>query len=172
MIVWSGRGFLSVLVLMVTLFASISVLPKQYGDYAFVIAAFVTAIFSWYYGDKWNNKKGRRVIDEETGQRILIKNNHSLFWINLEYWGLIFSILGIVILFQNSVLGAVITTLLFIAFLAHLYFSSQKGKGPLLHVVEESDVVENRIVSNREVILLNSHKRNNEKEDHNRFMPK
>lgn len=87
MIVWSGRGFVSVLVLIVALFASMSILPKERSDYAFVIATSVAAIFSWYFGNKWNNKNGRIVIDEQTGQRIVLKNNHSLFWINMEYWG-------------------------------------------------------------------------------------
>ena len=33
MIVWSGRGFLSIIVLMATLFLCVSILPDEYSDY-------------------------------------------------------------------------------------------------------------------------------------------
>lgn len=84
MIVWSGRGFLSILVLLVTLFLCVSILPNEYSDYSFVITAFMTAIFSWVFGKKWNTQNERIVIDEKTSQRLKIKKNHTGRTLGLE----------------------------------------------------------------------------------------
>ncbi|MCK9156483.1 MAG: hypothetical protein M0P12_10300, partial [Paludibacteraceae bacterium] len=98
MIVWSGRGFLSFLVFITTLFLSCQVLPDSLSDYGFVIACFVSAGFSWIFGIKWNKQNERIVIDDKTGQKYRVRTNHSLFWIPMQYWGMIFSIIGIIIL--------------------------------------------------------------------------
>lgn len=112
MIVWSGRGFLTVLVLFALLFIGVAVFPKAYSDYAFVFTAFGTAWFSWYFGTKWNSGTARVLRDESTGEQVRLLKNHSLFWIPMQYWGGIFALLGIVILFQNSILFGVLATLL------------------------------------------------------------
>jgi hypothetical protein len=103
MIVWSGKGFLSVLVLVLSFALFANILPKEQGDYAFVLAFFIAAVFSWLMGKKWNEETGRTVVDKATGQEILLKENHSLFWIKLQYWGYIFGAFGLVILIQNLV---------------------------------------------------------------------
>lgn len=173
MIVWSGRGFLSVLVLIVALFASMGILPKEHSDYAFIIATFVAAAFSWYFGNKWNNKNTRVVIDEQTGQRIVLKNNHSLFWINMEYWGLIFSILSIVILAQNSMVAAIIAGVALMVVVGYVFTVSKNSKEQP-QVGKMTVVKERKVVSNKDVIQLNPDKNTNReaKENPNRFMPK
>jgi hypothetical protein len=103
MIVWSGKGFLSVLVLVVSFALLANILPKEQGDYAFVSAFFIAGAFSWFMGKKWNEQNGRTVIDKATGQEILLKENHSLFWIKMQYWGFIFGAFGLVILIQNLI---------------------------------------------------------------------
>jgi hypothetical protein len=101
MIVWSGRGALSAIVLIVVFVLFAQILPSAYSDYAFVVALFSTAGFSWFMGKKWHGEPGRMVIDKATGQEIEIKPHHSLFWIKMEYWGVIFGVLGLVILIQQ-----------------------------------------------------------------------
>jgi len=101
MIIWSGRGFLSILVLGVTIFLFVTVLPTEQADWAFVVGLFVAAAFSWIMGKRWNEKEGRIVIDKATGQEVMIKPNHSIFWIKMQYWGIIFTIFGIIILIQQ-----------------------------------------------------------------------
>ncbi len=100
MIVWSGRGFLAILVLVVSLFLLVSLVPREQGDYAFVGAFFIAAAFSWFMGKKWNEAEGRTMIDKASGQEFILKPNHSLFWIKLQYWGVIFGIFGLIILVQ------------------------------------------------------------------------
>lgn len=100
MIVWSGRGFLSLLILFITIFFFIPILPETYITQSFVIPLYIAAIFSFFFGIKWN-KTLRVIIDKETGKEINFKNNHGLFWINMEYWGIIFPVLALVMLTQS-----------------------------------------------------------------------
>lgn len=101
MIVWSGKGLLSVIVLVASFVLLVNIFPKEQSDYAFVLAFFTAGAFSWFMGKKWNEEGGRTVIDKASGQEILLKENHSLFWIKLQYWGIIFSAFGFIILMQN-----------------------------------------------------------------------
>ncbi|WP_109301088.1 hypothetical protein [Aquimarina sp. AU474] len=101
MIVWSGRGFLSVLVLALVLFALTSFLPEEQNNMAFAISLFTSAIFSWFMGKKWNEPNGKTLVDKETGQEVILKPNHSLFWIKMQYWGFIFGALGIFMLVKQ-----------------------------------------------------------------------
>jgi hypothetical protein len=103
MVVWSGKGFLSVIVLIFCLFLFVKLMPNEYGDYAFVLAFFITGVFSWFMGKKWNAEEVRTVVDKATGQEIILKPNHSLFWIKLQYWGIIFGTFGLIILIQTLV---------------------------------------------------------------------
>lgn len=168
MIVWSGRGFLFVLVLIIVLMASISLLPKEFGDYAFVIAAFTTGIFSWFFGNKWNNKNARVVIDEQTGEKLLLKNNHSLFWIKMEYWGLIFFVLGIVILSQNSIVGAVVATMILLGYIFLGRKKTERDTEVKTAAMQSQAVTSNRNTNVSEENRMNIRK---EKENPNRFMP-
>ncbi|OXA77053.1 hypothetical protein SAMN05444397_104324 [Flavobacterium aquidurense] len=100
MIVWSGRGFLSLLILFIAIFLFIPILPETYITQSFVIPLYIAAVFSFIFGLKWN-KTLRIFIDKETGKEINFKNNHGLFWINMEYWGIIFPLFALVILMQS-----------------------------------------------------------------------
>jgi uncharacterized protein YacL len=100
MIVWSGRGFLSLLILFIAIFLFIPILPETYITQSFVIPLYIAAIFSYIFGIKWN-KTLRVFIDKETGKEINFKNNHGLFWINMEYWGIIFPLFALVMLAQT-----------------------------------------------------------------------
>nr|WP_297919279.1 hypothetical protein [uncultured Allomuricauda sp.] len=181
MIVWSGRGFLSILILVATLFLCFLVLPDEYSDYGFVITAFVTGIFSWFFGKKWNLQNERIVIDEKTGQKLKIKNNHTLFWIPMQYWGVIFSVLGTIILFQNSILFGVISSIILLVFIAISLLKrtseSKPQKTPnrkLNSTVNEKSTQTRSEISDEEKKRLEIEKERirKEKEDPSRFMPK
>jgi hypothetical protein len=177
MIVWSGRGGLSIAVLIVVLFSCILIFPKDQSDYGFVIAFSIAGIFSWVFGNKWNGQNERTVIDEKTGQRYILKNNHTLFWIKMQYWGIIFCLIGIIILGQISILAMIISLLIISLIVAIIYFRSKKEKN------EIDDTKATKTISNKSkpttfanpVPVENEEERlklRQEKEDPNRFMPK
>lgn len=183
MIVWSGKGFLSALVLLGTLFLSIWILPDSLSDYGFVIACFISAGFSWIFGKKWNKRNERIVTDDKTGQKFRIRSNHTLFWIPMQYWGIIFSILGVIILFQNSIILSVVALVVLFGLVIFEYVSNKpktekpksvpsnsgfkSAKTKKKEQEEEQERMRKQAEEEAERI-----KRRKEKEDPSRFMPK
>jgi hypothetical protein len=100
MLFWKGKGILSVLILLSVIFIFYKILPVDYEDFSFVFGFFGAGFFSWYFGRKWNHEHGRIMTDKETGKEIELKKDHSLFWIKMQYWGIIFTVIGLVILIK------------------------------------------------------------------------
>lgn len=46
-------------------------------------------------------KPPRVYIDPETGERVLFKEKHSLFFIDIKYWGFILPIIGLITIFTK-----------------------------------------------------------------------
>ncbi len=177
MIIWSGRGFLSVIVLIGILFPAIYLFPEDASDYAFVTALFLTAVFSWYLGILWNTKNERIVIDEASGQKLKIKNNHTLFWIPMQYWGIIFSIGGIIILLQNSVTIALLSAIAFLGIVLFEKFKKKSFNNTALPRFKSPGTKRKEIAAAEELKIKEAEalaeriKRRKEKEDPRRFMP-
>lgn len=183
MIVWSGRGFLTALVLIGTLFLSLWALPDSLSDYGFVIACFISAGFSWIFGVKWNKQNERIVTDDKTGQKLRLRSNHSLFWIPMQYYGIIFSIIGIIILFQNSILLSIVALIILVAlamieFLRNKTMHEMQKKAPSNSAfksaktkkqeqLEEEEKLRKQVEEEEEQL-----RNRKEKEDPSRFMPK
>ncbi|PIB34457.1 hypothetical protein BFP72_03015 [Reichenbachiella sp. 5M10] len=98
MIVWSGKGILSVLILVLAFVLLFALLPAAHFQWAFSLSFFIAGAFSWFMGKKWNAQQSRIVIDKASGQEIELKTNHSLFWIKMQYWGILFGIIGVLFL--------------------------------------------------------------------------
>ncbi|MGE5354863.1 MAG: hypothetical protein ACM3PT_01370 [Deltaproteobacteria bacterium] len=101
MIFWSGRGILSILVLIAVIAIFSAILPVDFEDFAFVFGFLAAGLFSWYFGKKWNHGHGRILIDKETGKEVELKSNHTLFWIKIQYWGIIFFVIGLIVLIKT-----------------------------------------------------------------------
>ncbi|WP_420582689.1 hypothetical protein [Reichenbachiella sp.] len=95
MIIWSGRGILTPLILVGSILLLISISSEKVGVYTFPLSILLAGALNFYLGKKWNNARGRIVVDEVTGERIELKSNHTLFWIKMEYWGVIFGVIGV-----------------------------------------------------------------------------
>ena len=174
MIVWSGRGILIVVILIATLFLGFWIFPEHMAGHAFVFAGLVTAIFCWLAGIAWNVKSDRIFIDEETGERILIKGGgHNLFWIPMQYWSIILTVLSIIILvqysiWQTAVVAGVFCTIVIIQIIKRAERNRNQVE-PIHKMVEP-------IYKNPEVKITEPEEKIAEptidKEDHSRFMPK
>lgn len=176
MIVWSGKGYLSVLILFIAIFLCISLLPETYATECFVIPLYIAGIFSYVFGVKWN-KTLRVFIDKETGKEINFKSNHGLFWVNMEYWGIIFPILALVMLTQN--LDKQGTQFYVNVFLVIIGIACLMFFGINLFKIKTSSVSNSQFQKNsqeasprlsfvKEEIVTNKF----EKEDHNQYLPK
>ena len=114
MLVWNGLGIVMP-ILAIALLVIFSQFSSIESDYAFIYSLTLTGLFSWVFGKQWNAEQ--IVEDEETGQLVRVKNGHSLFWIPMQYAGIICIGLALIILFQNSVTQASVGTLLLAAYL-------------------------------------------------------
>lgn len=95
MVVWTGRGIFGILVFAFSFMIWTELYPKGTEDSGVLIASILAGIFCWFLGNKWNNVEPKIVIDEKTGEKIAIKENHSIFWIKMQYWGVIFLLLAL-----------------------------------------------------------------------------
>lgn len=77
MIIWTGWGILAFIIL-------------AFGATYNAIGLFIAAILIFLIGRTLNNKESDKIlIDPYTGEQYLIKNRHTLFWINMEWWSAI-----------------------------------------------------------------------------------
>jgi hypothetical protein len=110
MFIWSGAGFIvAVITFLMLLLTEISV-EAVFNDESYyqahgwpkLVAFFVSGWLVLLIGRYLNKREGRVLIEKETGKEVTLKPNHSLFFINVEYWGYILFGLGIIFLFVKT----------------------------------------------------------------------
>jgi hypothetical protein len=103
MIIWSGLGFLVAIIAFACLFMSELFVENAFHDDQYyqthgwpkLVAMLVAAGLVWLLGNYLNKKQGKRLVDPATGKDVVLKPNHSLFFIRMEYWAAILLVLGI-----------------------------------------------------------------------------
>lgn len=106
-LVWTGWGPVSILVVGVGL-----VLGHTVGDF-FGLTKFTTSIVglilgasaNWFVGRMLNNPaRDRQLIDPKTGEAVLLKHRHTLFWVPIQYWSIII-VIGIAVAIVRKLIG-------------------------------------------------------------------
>jgi hypothetical protein len=104
MIIWSGFGFLILVVafgafLLSQLGIDVIFGAKYYEMHHWTIgvAMFLAAIGCWLLDLAFRGGKARVVVDQATGQEIVLRRRHSLFFIPTHIWVPIFVLIGIVL---------------------------------------------------------------------------
>jgi hypothetical protein len=96
MIIWSGLGFMPVVFYVASLFCFNTDSDRGLA-YSFFLAGVASSALGWYL----RSRPARIVIDKKTGQEIALRRSHSLFFIPMVYWGLIFAAMGIYFLIRS-----------------------------------------------------------------------
>ena len=108
MIFWKGYGFL-VLVIAVAIGALISFIFGKVGsteDMGAAVGVTISGIVIWFVGNKFNDtSKSRTMIDKQTGREFIIKPDHTLFFIKMQYWAFIISGFGLIMLIDVLIHG-------------------------------------------------------------------
>ncbi|AWN47605.1 hypothetical protein DK419_15885 [Methylobacterium terrae] len=106
MIIWSGWGMLSALIAAAGLVGSVLLdpalarigIPTPTG----VVLVWATAAaLNWWLGTRLNNRPGRELVDPRTGQIVVLRRRHTLFWVPMQYYSILMVLLGAL-----AVLGA------------------------------------------------------------------
>ena len=110
MIIFSGLGFLVLLIGFGSAFLTEFCVERQFGDeqyyqehgwpkfMAFMIAAILVHALGWFL----NVKGARQLVDPETQEVVILKRGHSFFFIPMHYWGYILAALAVVMLFVKK----------------------------------------------------------------------
>jgi hypothetical protein len=110
MIIWSGLGFLVAVITFVCLLLTEFATESAFRDDGYyqahgwpkLVGFIAAALIVWPLGRYLNSKKGRVLVDPDTGKQVVFKQGHMLFFIPLEYWGPILVVLGIIFLFVKE----------------------------------------------------------------------
>ena len=85
------------------LFCFIS-LPDEFFLKGFLINTGVSSYLLWIIGKRLNRNSRRRLIDPETNEEVILKSNHSLFFIKMQYWGLILGIASVLLFITELII--------------------------------------------------------------------
>ena len=104
-VIWEGHGYLAALIpiIIFLLFIAIETVFTGSEDLSSLGVIFCLALSSyliWIIGKRLNRNNRRRLFDPETNEEVILKSNHSLFFIKIQYWGLmlgIFTVIGTII---------------------------------------------------------------------------
>lgn len=106
MLIWTGWGILVPFIsgTMIVFFNFVLpgwLIPYEYTSYSTVIGILVNSFVLWFLGKRLNRPTGDVYIHKETGQEVVVRPNHSFFFIKIEYWAFIIPVIGLIILFSN-----------------------------------------------------------------------
>lgn len=104
---WQGLGLLALAIPFVVLLLINYVLDEVFGhgfyashNYSPLIAMTISAVIVWFVGKKLSKDKLERIlIDQATGEKVVIKKKHTFFFIPLHWWALIYIIFGLICYF-------------------------------------------------------------------------
>lgn len=110
MIIWRGKGGLVVLsaflgIYITTLIFGLLPIDTSYrAGYILqgIVGVALSALINYLFTKKFVSEKLKSFIDEETGERILVKDGSSLFFIPNKYWTWIILVIGIMIVIGSS----------------------------------------------------------------------
>lgn len=110
MIIWQGVGFIVAVVAFVMLLLTEVSVESLFGDEKYyqahgwpkLAALAVAGLVVLLIGKYLNGRGGKVLIEKDTGREVLVKPRHSLFFINVEYWGYILVALGVIFLFVTT----------------------------------------------------------------------
>ena len=132
MIIWNGLGFLgAVIPIVVILLMNTFLGPEVFGW-----ALLTSAVPVWLLGRNFHARPEEGRLDPNTKQSILIKSKHDLFWVELDYWGIMLAILGIAYLMPEGMVNASvqiatgIIVLIFLARLGYRFYTHYLKKNP------------------------------------------
>jgi hypothetical protein len=102
MLVWQGAGIMAVLIPIILVFVAQWGVDSYFGlGYAVThgwqnaVAWALGAAFVWVLGTKLEKMPGKNLIDPATGCSVELKPRHTLLWIPMKYWSIIWLMVSI-----------------------------------------------------------------------------
>ena len=107
MIIWKGRGFVIAFVAFFCLLVTEWSVEYLLADTAYyqehgwpkLVGFWLAAIITYALSLTVLKTQERIVVDQKSGEKITLRDNHTLFFIDIKYIAFVFFILGIVFFF-------------------------------------------------------------------------
>lgn len=108
-IIWRGIGAVVLIIPIIVCLTINIVTSKIYDESNYfqahlwpkVAAVWLTGVGCFLLGRYVNGQPPRVVIDQATGKEIVEKPYHHLMFVKVEYWGVIFLVIGLLLLLTN-----------------------------------------------------------------------
>jgi nitrate reductase gamma subunit len=109
MIIWKGWGILVALIGFGSLVVTEGVVESATQDTTFyqthgwvqALAITIAAALVYLLARRLDRQPGRVLLDPSTGQDVILKTNHSLFFVPVRFWPYIFIGVGVLMLFSQ-----------------------------------------------------------------------
>jgi hypothetical protein len=101
-IVWTGWGILVVAFAGAALVLGL-VLDQAVG-FRTGLAELLAAAGVWFVGVRLNVGRDRTLVDPASGEQVVLRRRHTLFWIPMQYWAVLVAA-GAVALFISAIRG-------------------------------------------------------------------
>jgi len=109
MIVWQGFGFIVAVIGFGSLVLA-EYLTRTFKDQYYyqehgwpkLVAFWLAAGVVWLIARYYDTRPGKVMIEKDTGREIVVRRNHSLFFLPMRYWTYVFLVLGAVFLFVTT----------------------------------------------------------------------
>lgn len=98
MIIWKGWGILGAIIPVIFIVLHNGFLGPDTIGWALL----TSAVPVWLLGRSFHARPAEVMMDTKTNQQVLVKPQHDLFWVELDYWAIIFGMLGISFLLPES----------------------------------------------------------------------
>ncbi|MCR5761849.1 MAG: hypothetical protein K6G00_00525 [Treponema sp.] len=102
-LIWKGFGILTVFFAFASMIGVQLIVDNVLGTgywknnaWPLSLSLIISGLICWFLGRYLNSRPGKIVIDKETGEGFELRKTHSFFFIPLQYWGVIYSILAII----------------------------------------------------------------------------
>ena len=104
MIIWTGMGFLVAVFVFGCSFAANLITNALIGEpfydenqWPFGVSLIIAAALCWFIGRSLANRRTRSLVDKDTGEEVIVRPNHSLFFIKMHWWGPILLVVGVTV---------------------------------------------------------------------------
>ena len=102
MLIWSGGGILAVVFAAVGALGGIALVDGTGGlgaglseEAGFALGLVVAAVVNWFVGVSLDRRVGRELIDAKTGERVILRRRHRLFWVPMQYWSVVMVVFAV-----------------------------------------------------------------------------
>ena len=110
-IIWKGWGIvvLGIAVLALSIGAALAAafgIEGRNSDYPLGLTLILAGVGTWILGIRMNRNADRHLVDPATGEAVIVRGGHSLFFVPVRWWGVVMAAGGGVLI-GNGIVGTI-----------------------------------------------------------------